>query len=91
MCYQSYCREHGEKFGNENCRVFFSESRDLETWSEPYPVRLKGGKSISELGRMIDPYLIYDRQNGLWNCFLSRTASAVLSRATLLGGSIRQL
>ena len=35
MCYQSYCREHGGKFGNENCRVFFSESRDLETGANP--------------------------------------------------------
>lgn len=57
MCHQSYCREHGEKYGNDNCRVYFSESRDLETWSEPYPVRLKGDKPISELGRMHGPAL----------------------------------
>lgn len=90
MCHQSYCREHGEKYGNDNCRVYFSESRDLETWSEPYPVRLKGGKPISELGRMIDPYLIYDRQNGLWNCFykqngISRSVSRDLVGWEYLG------
>ena len=69
MCLQSYCRENGEKYGNENSRIYFSESRDLEAWGEPYPVMLKGDKPISELGRMIDPYLIYDECEGLWNCF----------------------
>ena len=90
MCYQSYCREHGEKFGNENCRVYFSESRDLEEWGEPYPVKLKGDTPISELGRMIDPYLIFDRQSGLWNCFykqngISRSVSRDLVRWEYLG------
>ena len=42
MCMQTYCRENGEKYGNANCRVYFAESIDLENWSEPYPVLLKG-------------------------------------------------
>ena len=85
MCLQSYCRENGEKYGNEGCRIYFSESTDLYEWSEPYPVMLKGDTPVSELGRMIDPYLIYDKKTELWSCFykqsgVSRSVSRELRR-----------
>jgi len=69
MCLQSYCRENGEKYGNDNSRIFTMTSGDLENWSDPEVMAVKGDTPVSELGRMIDPYLIYDRRTGLWNCF----------------------
>ena len=90
MCLQTYCRENGEKYGNDGCRIYFSESSDLDVWSEPYAVRLKGDTPIGELGRMIDPYLIYDEAQGIWNCFykqdgVSRSVSRDLSHFEYAG------
>lgn len=70
MCLQTYCRENGEKYGNENCRLYTMESTDLEHWSEPRLLMVKGNIPKSDMGRMIDPYLIYDDINtGKWFCF----------------------
>ena len=90
MCLQTYCRENGEKYGNERSRIFTARSRDLETWDEPRPLMVKGDVPLSAMGRMIDPYLIYDRQNGLWNCFykqngVSRSTSPDLEHWTFCG------
>ena len=90
MCLQTYCRENGEKYGNERSRIFTVRSRDLETWDEPRPLMVKGDVPLSAMGRMIDPYLIYDRQNGLWNCFykqngVSRSTSPDLEHWTFRG------
>lgn len=68
LCFQTYCTENGEKYGNDNCRLFIARSRDLETWSEPEWLAVKGDDvSREDAGRMIDPYLI--RHDGLWWCF----------------------
>ena len=90
MCFQSYCRENGEKYGNANCRIWFSESRDLDRWSTPRVVPLKGDTPIADLGRMIDPYLIYDGQSALWYCLfkqngISFSSSPDLERWTFRG------
>lgn len=90
MCLQTYCRENGEKYGNERSRIYTARSRDLETWDEPRPLMVKGDMPLSAMGRMIDPYLIYDRQNGLWNCFykqngVSRSTSPDLEHWTFCG------
>lgn len=69
MCLQTYCRENGEKYGNKNCRIFTMESDDLVHWSSPQIMAVKGDIPEEEMGRMIDPYLIYDRKKELWNCF----------------------
>ena len=90
MCLQTYCRENGEKYGNERSRIFTMRSRDLETWDEPRPLMVKGDVPLSAMGRMIDPYLICDRKNGLWNCFykqngVSRSTSPDLEHWTFRG------
>ena len=69
MCLQTYCRENGEKFGNDNSRIFIMESADLESWDTPYPILAKGATPLSELGRMIDPYLIYEEKADVWHLF----------------------
>lgn len=83
MCLQTYCRENGEKYGNENCRIFIMESDDLVHWDTPKLISVKGDMPREALGRMIDPYLIYDRNRNRWNCFykqngVSRSVSSDL-------------
>ncbi len=81
MCLQTYPRENGEKYGNQNARVFTMASDDLERWDTPRLIPVKGDIPVSDMGRMIDPYLIYDPKTRLWNCFfkqngVSRSVSA---------------
>lgn len=68
MCLQTYCRENGEKFGNQNCRLYTMKSRDLLTWSGPEPLRVMGAPENER--RMIDPYLI--EKDDVWNCFFKK-------------------
>ena len=71
ICFQTYCRENGEKYGNENCRLFTMRSRDLVTWSQPELLRVKGNDVPREkMGRMIDPYLL--RAGDEWWCFFKQ-------------------
>ncbi len=67
MCMQTYCRENGEKYGNENSRIFTMESSDLETFSTPKLLRVKGDIPEDKMGRMIDPFLI--KKDDYWWCF----------------------
>ena len=79
MCFQTYCRENGEKYGNARSRLYLSRSCDLERWSEPQLIRVKGDIPEEDMGRMIDPYLLYDESTGLWNCFYKQNG---VSRST---------
>lgn len=68
LCLQTYCRENGEKYGNENSRLYVMESDDLEHWSHPRGLEVKGKEvGLAGCGRMIDPYLI--QRDGKWICF----------------------
>lgn len=69
MCLQTYPRENGEKYGNQNARIYTMMSRDGEHWGETCILPVKGDVPAAEMGRMIDPYLIFDRKRNLWNCF----------------------
>lgn len=60
LCLQTYCRENGEKYGNENSRLWTMHSIDLENWDAPRLLRVKGDVTTEEMGRMIDPFLIRD-------------------------------
>ena len=63
MCLQTYPAAQGGKFGDASSRVFTMESDDLETWSDPELIRVKGPDSAREdMGRMIDPYLVEDKE-----------------------------
>ena len=71
LCMQTYCRENGELFGNENSRIYTMRTTDLEHFEEPVLLRVKG-KDVpeEEMGRMIDPYLVRDKDDPdiIW-CF----------------------
>ncbi|MBQ1866353.1 MAG: hypothetical protein II151_05450 [Bacteroidales bacterium] len=75
ICFQTYprpgyVRSEMPRYGNENARLFIMRSRDLENWSEPELLKVKGDTPEEEMGRMIDPYLVEDRDEpGKWWCF----------------------
>ena len=88
LCLQSYCRENGEKFGNGNCRLFLMHSSDLEQWSDPELLRVKGDSL--EAGRMIDPFIL--KHEDMFYCFfkqngVSRSVSSDLKHWKFLGAS----
>lgn len=76
LCLQTYPRQgynSGDKvrYGDANSRIFIMKSNDLKNWSNPELLKVKG-PTISEdkMGRMIDPYLIEDKdEEGKWWCF----------------------
>lgn len=71
LCLQSYPRPNGEKYANDQARIFTMESDDLVRWTEPKLLRVKGDHvPVGDMGRMIDPYLIESREElGKWWCF----------------------
>jgi hypothetical protein len=70
ICFQSYPTPNFEKYGNESSRLFIMKSKNLEDWGNPELLRVKGNQvSISDMGRMIDPYLIKDESEKKWWCF----------------------
>lgn len=79
LCCQTYCQENGEKYGNANSRIFVMKSKDLRHWEDPELLRVKGDNvSRQEMGRMIDPYLIENRdQPGTWYCFYKQNGVSI--------------
>src|SRR5665213_3174109 len=59
------------RFGTGDARIFLMRSKDLENWSKPELMKVKGpGISEKDMGRMIDPYLLEDKDEpGKWWCF----------------------
>ena len=88
MCLQTYPRPNGEKFGNQDSRLFTMRSRDLETWATPELIRVKGeGVAPEDMGRMIDPYLLEDKDEpGTWLCFFKQNGVSVSVSKTGLCG-----
>ena len=92
LCFQSYCRENGEKFGNARSRIYSCSSPDLLRWSQPELIRVKGPEIPEEqMGRMIDPFWFFDREDSgkIW-CFfkqdgISRAWSRDLKHWTFAG------
>lgn len=88
LCLQTYPRPNGEKFGNQDSRLFTMRSTDLEAWSEPELIRVKG-ESVAEedMGRMIDPYLLENKDEpGTWFCFFKQNGVSVSVSTTGLRG-----
>jgi hypothetical protein len=70
LCLQTYPRPHGEKYGNENSRIWTMRSRNLEDWAAPRLLRVEGPDvPADKMSRMIDPYLVEDKtEPGKWWC-----------------------
>ncbi|WP_413375473.1 hypothetical protein [Paenibacillus taichungensis] len=71
ICLQTYPRPDGQQYGNEDARIWIMDSTDLLHWSTPELIRVKGPDiAVEQMGRMIDPYLVEDRdEQGKWWCF----------------------
>jgi len=79
MCFQTYPTPKGEKYGNRDARVFITRSTDLEKWSEPELLMVKGPDvPRAKMGRLIDPYLVQDKDiQGKWWCLFDDDAANI--------------
>ncbi|MHC4545641.1 MAG: sialidase family protein [Planctomycetota bacterium] len=80
LCLQTYPRlkyRQGERlrWADGSARLFMMRSKDLESWGEPELLRVKGPDvAVEKMGRMIDPYLIEDKDKpGKWWCFYKQS------------------
>ena len=75
LCFQTYPTPDATTnkivYANDNARLFTMRTRDWKTWTKPELIKVKGDNvAVGEMGRMIDPYLLRDRDDpGLWRCF----------------------
>ncbi len=71
LCLQTYPRPNGEKYGNGTARLWAMRSKNLMDWGDPELLRVKGPDvPVEDMGRMIDPYLLRDKDDGeKWWCF----------------------
>ena len=71
LCLQTYPTPGNELFATEDARLWTMTSADLDTWSAPELLRVKGPDvPVSEMGRMIDPFLLQDKDDPRkWWCF----------------------
>ncbi len=71
LCLQTYPTPNDETFGTQDSSIWTMESTDLENWSEPKRILVKGPRTpVEQMGRMIDPYLVPDKDRpDRWWCF----------------------
>ncbi|WP_080054201.1 glycoside hydrolase family protein [Spirosoma aerolatum] len=86
LCLQTYPRpdyttDQMPRYATQDARIFTMRSRDLHHWSSPELLRVKGS-SVTEkdMGRMIDPYLLADKDApGKWWCFYKQNGVSMSS------------
>lgn len=76
LCLQTYPRpglyiNQGMRTADATSRIFIMRSKDLINWSKPEIIRVKGPDvSVEKMGRMIDPYIIEDKdEKSKYWCF----------------------
>ncbi|MEQ8554403.1 MAG: hypothetical protein RIC06_00925 [Cyclobacteriaceae bacterium] len=84
LCLQTYPRPNHHiseptRYGNKDARVFIMRSKDLQNWSSPELLRVKGDEvPEAEMGRMIDPYLLQDKDDPeKWWCFYKQNGASM--------------
>jgi len=77
LCLQTYPTPKGQKYGNDDCRLWIMRSPDLENWGPPEILMVEGPNvPVEKMGRLIDPYLIEDKDKpGKWWCFFDDNAA----------------
>ena len=90
LCLQTYPRpgytvDQIPRYGDQTSRIFIMRSIDLVNWSKPEILLVKGSQvHEEEMGRMIDPYLVQDKdQSELWWCFYKQNGVSLSSSADL--------
>lgn len=83
MCLQTYPRPNytanqNPRFATSDARLFVMYSTDLENWSAPELLKVKGDDvAVENMGRMIDPYLIEDKsEKGKWWVFYKQNGAS---------------
>jgi hypothetical protein len=71
LCVQTYPTPGGETFGTQDARIWTMASKDLVHWDKPQIMMVKGPDvPVANMGRMIDPYLIRDKdESAKWWVF----------------------
>jgi hypothetical protein len=71
LALQTYPMPNGEKFGNDDSRLWLMRSTDLERWGKPELLALLGPNVKREaMPRMIDPFVMADKDvPGRWLAF----------------------
>lgn len=88
LCFQSYPRPGNRddgivRYADQTARLYTMRSRDMRNWSAPQLIKVKGtGVAEKDMGRMIDPYLLRDRQ-GMWWCFYKQNGASIAKSADL--------
>jgi hypothetical protein len=79
MCLQTYPTPNGERRATQDARIFTMRSTDLESWDEPELLAVKGPDVAREdMGRMIDPYLVRDKDDSeRWWCFFKQRGASI--------------
>lgn len=79
ICLQTYPTPNLERWGNKTARIWIMRSDDLEHWSEPELLAVRGpGVPVEKMGRMIDPYLIEDAtEPGKWWCYYKQNGVSI--------------
>ncbi len=83
MCLQTYPRPgytnlQMPKYGDETSRLFIMRSKNLERWSAPELLYVKGDTVAEKnMGRMIDPFLMEDKnEKGKWWVFYKQNGAS---------------
>lgn len=82
LCVQTYPREDGQIYGNENSHIFMMKSKNLINWESPVLLKVKGDISESDMGRMIDPYILQD--NDKFMCFFKQNGVSFSTSTDLI-------
>ncbi len=79
LCMQTYPTPNNEKYGNKDCRVWITRSKDLTNWFEPEMLMVKGPDvPVKDMGRLIDAYLVQDKDEpGKWWCLFDDDAANI--------------
>ncbi len=84
LCLQTYPRpdytiQQMPRYATKDARIFTMRSKDLEHWTPPEIIKVKGNDStIEQMGRMIDPYLLKDKDDkNKWWCFYKQNGASL--------------
>ena len=80
LCFQTYPTSRKEQAtGDQRARIWRMVSDDLRHWRDPELMRVKGPQvPIDQMGRMIDPYLIRDKDTPeKWWCFYKQNGASM--------------
>jgi hypothetical protein len=70
-----YSRKDAIRYGNENTRNYIMRSNDLENWSEPEVLYVKGPGV--DPGKMINGFILEDKDmKGKWWCFYKQNGAS---------------